>query len=67
MYIMYILAFHILWDNILGRYFGMKIDFQIFHSKFLGPYMFSTADLEIKNVPNPLRRYHLSAVCPEDI
>ena len=31
---MYILAFHILWDNILGRYFGMKIDFQIFHSKF---------------------------------
>jgi hypothetical protein len=29
--------------------------------------MFSTADLEIKNVPNPLRRYHLSAICPEDI
>ena len=24
--------------------------------------MFSTADLEIKNVPNPLRRYHLSAI-----
>ena len=29
--------------------------------------MFSTADLEIKNVPNPLRWYHLSAICPEDI
>ena len=29
--------------------------------------MFSTADLEIKNVPNLLRRYHLSAICPEDI
>ena len=36
-------------------------------SSVIGTSMFSTADLEIKNVPNPLRPYHLSAICPEDI